>query len=117
VAVVSAFVPSVDFDEVVASHTHGVARATKGVRGGGFKRHDYCQRDNEPWPCAAISLLMEREIREGRTTHRCPPGDSGYTPCCDRSPFELPGTDRMTLDKTVVTCTGPSATYSEKETA
>lgn len=38
------------------------------------------------------------------TTHACPPEGSGVTPCCDRTPFELPMTDRMTLDPSLVTC-------------
>lgn len=38
------------------------------------------------------------------TTHRCPLRPSGLTPCCERAPFELPYTDRMTLDDKRVTC-------------
>ena len=37
-------------------------------------------------------------------THRCPPEGSGVTSCCGRTPFELPMTDRMTLDPALVTC-------------
>src|SRR5690606_33101707 len=40
----------------------------------------------------------------GEVTHACPVGDSAATPCCERTPFELPGTDRMTLDPRLVTC-------------
>ncbi|HMM95319.1 hypothetical protein [Phycicoccus sp.] len=40
------------------------------------------------------------------TVHACPPDGEFVTPCCGRSPFELPMTDRMTVDDTV-TCTGP----------
>ena len=37
-------------------------------------------------------------------THQCPPnGGSGLMPCCGRTPFEVPRTDRMTVDG-VVTC-------------
>lgn len=36
--------------------------------------------------------------------HLCPPGDSGSTPCCGRTPFELPPYDRMTSDEKLVTC-------------
>jgi hypothetical protein len=39
------------------------------------------------------------------TTHACPKRGSGVTPCCGRSPFELPRTDRLTLDPALVTCT------------
>lgn len=42
------------------------------------------------------------------TTHACPPGDSGVTPCCGLTPFELPRTDRMTLDPALVNCEGAS---------
>lgn len=38
------------------------------------------------------------------TVHLCPPGDSGLMPCCNRTPFEVPRTDRMTLDRSLVTC-------------
>jgi hypothetical protein len=37
-------------------------------------------------------------------THACPPEGEGLTPCCGRTPFELPMTDRMTLDPALVTC-------------
>jgi len=42
----------------------------------------------------------------GEVVHQCPVGDDGWTPCCDRTPFELPRSDRMTLDPDLVTCTG-----------
>lgn len=42
-------------------------------------------------------------------THRCPIGDDGWTPCCDRTPFELPLTDRMTVHTALVTCKGRAA--------
>lgn len=35
--------------------------------------------------------------------HACPV-DSGLTPCCRKTPFELPHTDRMTADPALVTC-------------
>jgi hypothetical protein len=41
---------------------------------------------------------------EPETVHACPPEGSGITPCCERTPFELPVTDRMTTDPTLVTC-------------
>jgi len=37
--------------------------------------------------------------------HACPPGDSAVMPCCGRVPFEALG-DRITLDPSLVTCTG-----------
>jgi hypothetical protein len=36
--------------------------------------------------------------------HACPPSDDGLTPCCGKTPFEFPATDRMTLDMALVTC-------------
>jgi hypothetical protein len=38
------------------------------------------------------------------TTHLCPPDGGGLMPCCGRTPFEVPRTDRMTLDPSLVTC-------------
>lgn len=38
--------------------------------------------------------------------HRCPTGDAATTPCCGRSPLELPRTDRLTEDAELVTCAG-----------
>lgn len=38
------------------------------------------------------------------TIHRCPWPDSGITPCCGKTPFELPTTDRLTLQDELVTC-------------
>lgn len=31
------------------------------------------------------------------TTHMCPPKGSGTMPCCGRTPFEVPDTDRMSV--------------------
>lgn len=49
------------------------------------------------------------------TTHACPPDGSGLTPCCGRTPFELPRTDRITNDPEHVTCvprkTAPCRTF------
>lgn len=36
--------------------------------------------------------------------HRCPPGTASTTPCCGRTPFQLPRTDRMTEDPELMTC-------------
>ena len=46
------------------------------------------------------------ELTIAETTHAAPVGDHPDCPCCGRSPFELPRTDRMTSDDTEVTCTG-----------
>lgn len=40
------------------------------------------------------------------TVHACPEDDDALTPCCGFSPFELPRTDRLTLDPELVTCDG-----------
>lgn len=37
-------------------------------------------------------------------THECPPEGRGTMPCCGLTPFEVPRTDRMTLDESLVTC-------------
>jgi len=46
--------------------------------------------------------------------HGCPPDGSGLTPCCGRTPFELPLTDRISSEAPV-TCTGPAAGLQPKE--
>lgn len=38
------------------------------------------------------------------TVHRCPPHGESLTPCCGRTPFELPRTERITVDDLLVTC-------------
>lgn len=56
------------------------------------------------------------EVTIEEVVHRCPPMGSGVTPCCGRTPFELPRFDRITLDPKLVTCkartTSPSAASS-----
>lgn len=42
------------------------------------------------------------------TVHACPPEGSGLTPCCGRTPFELPLTDRISSEAPV-TCQGATA--------
>ena len=37
-------------------------------------------------------------------THLCPPEGEYVMPCCGKTPFEVPSTDRMTLDPEQVTC-------------
>lgn len=43
---------------------------------------------------------------ENTVVHACPPDGSGLTPCCGRSPIDLPLTERISLDGTSVTCIG-----------
>ncbi|MFJ4682015.1 hypothetical protein [Streptomyces sp. NPDC088789] len=38
--------------------------------------------------------------------HGCPPDGSDLTPCCGKSPVELPRYDRMTINTAAVTCPG-----------
>lgn len=46
--------------------------------------------------------------------HGCPPDGSGLTPCCGRTPFELPLTDRISSEAPV-TCPGAAAARQPKE--
>jgi hypothetical protein len=39
------------------------------------------------------------------TVHCCPLPGQQLTPCCQKTPFELPAGDRLTLDVASVTCT------------
>ncbi|WP_121711616.1 hypothetical protein [Streptomyces sp. E5N91] len=62
--------------------------------------------------------ILDREAAELRrvadetaateTVHGCPPDGSGLTPCCGRTPFELPRTDRISSEAPI-TGTGPAA--------
>lgn len=49
-------------------------------------------------------LLAGPDWEQRETVHACPPDGCGLTPCCERTPFELPSTDRMSSDPTAVTC-------------
>jgi hypothetical protein len=42
------------------------------------------------------------------TVHGCPPDGSGLTPCCGRTPFELPLTDRISSEAPVTCTTAPA---------
>lgn len=61
---------------------------------------------------ATVVGLLVAEVRQLRTqlgreiVHRCPPGGAATMPCCGRTPFEVPATDRLTLDNALVTCHG-----------
>lgn len=60
---------------------------------------------------AEIEKLREA-LREAKDTyadyyevvHRGPDGSGAVTPCCGRTPFELPRSDRMTYHDALVTC-------------
>ena len=47
-------------------------------------------------------------VPQPETVHGCPPDGSGLTPCCGRTPFELPLTDRISSEAPV-TCTDKEA--------
>lgn len=44
---------------------------------------------------------------ENTIVHACPPDGSGVMPCCGRSPIDVPLTERISLDGSAITCTGP----------
>jgi len=68
------------------------------VQGGcpcGFRSRSNCEYTKASGICEVV--------------HRCPPGDSALTPCCGKSPFELPRTDRLTVHDEQVTCRSGSS--------
>lgn len=68
-------------------------------------------------------LGYRQDLAAGKTatlnavTHLCPPDGTQVTPCCDQTPFDLPRTDRITEDPSLVTCraTETEATESKGE--
>lgn len=42
--------------------------------------------------------------QDAALVHQCPPGSADRTPCCERSPWDLPFGDRITVDPALVTC-------------
>ncbi|MEZ7005011.1 hypothetical protein [Streptomyces sp. AD55] len=56
-------------------------------------------------PDGRMAKLKARDFPTAASpVHGCPPAGSGQTTCCQRTPFELPRTDRMTTDPRLVTC-------------
>lgn len=56
---------------------------------------------------AAFEELKRVVFGEEETVvHACPPGSSGLMPCCGRNPMDVPLTERISLDGTMVTCKG-----------
>ncbi|MFD4738689.1 hypothetical protein ACFWNQ_15150 [Streptomyces virginiae] len=53
------------------------------------------------------AVLHALNIDPPGVVHGCPPTGSGLTPCCGRTPFELPLADRISSEATV-TCAGPA---------
>lgn len=57
-------------------------------------------------------LLPRIGSADQAVVHACPRQGTGITPCCGRSPLELPRSERITTDPDAVTCTA-SATLAE----
>lgn len=58
-------------------------------------------------PGTVLHAVLDRlgiDLPPAPPVHACPPDGSGITPCCGRTPFELPRTDRMATDPALVTC-------------
>jgi hypothetical protein len=53
---------------------------------------------------AAQRKLRIRFYQLGDVTHAMPPDRDVVMPCCQRTPFEVPRTDHMTADPSLVTC-------------
>ncbi|MGN7139049.1 hypothetical protein [Streptomyces pseudogriseolus] len=60
--------------------------------------------NDEQQPAAA----RQEATAPAEVVHGCPPVGSGLTPCCGRTPSELPRTDRISSEAPI-TCTGPAA--------
>ena len=50
------------------------------------------------------NAYFEQQAAAEATVHACPPLGQGVTPCCGKTPFELPRADRMTENLVDVTC-------------
>jgi hypothetical protein len=68
-----------------------------------------CETGETDCPC---TCHPEREL-----VHGCPSDGSGLTPCCGRTPFELPPTDRITSNPAAVTCPTTSSRHTPTEGA
>lgn len=69
---------------------------------------DEAARPAEPSSQSPDSTAISATVEDPeQLVHACPTSDDGVTSCCGRLTFELPLTDRMTLDAGLVTCTGP----------
>lgn len=56
-------------------------------------------------PIGPDTLDADEEVERAEVVHGCPPDGSGLTPCCRRTPFELPPGDRISSEAPV-TCHG-----------
>lgn len=74
---------------------------------GGYAWTTWLARQMENDPMTENQLPDVAELADTpapETVHRCPIGSDGETPCCGKSPFVLPRTDRITLENSSVTC-------------
>lgn len=53
-------------------------------------------------------LGADEEVERAETIHGVPPDGTGLTPCCGRTPFDLPLTDRISSEAPI-TCGGGRA--------
>lgn len=70
--------------------------------------HELAGRDLACWcaldrPCHADLLIA---LANDETIHLSPLLGDAVTPCCGRTPFELPRSDRLTVHDVLVTCSG-----------
>jgi hypothetical protein len=78
-----------------------------------LKRHRQHEIEREQGALDVMTVLRQaageaRFVAEHQRelVHGCPPDGSGLTPCCGRTPFELPRGDRISSEAPV-TCPGP----------
>lgn len=69
--------------------------------------HCDCGHIDETWHDC---IEDARRIPRPQVIHHSPLEDSGLTPCCHVTPFELPLLDRITTDASLVTCPGTERT-------
>jgi hypothetical protein len=66
-------------------------------------------------PMDPVHILgIEADGTRDEVVHGCPPDGSGLTPCCGRTPFELPLTDRISSEAPV-TCPAAAPEQPAKE--
>jgi len=64
-----------------------------------------CEGQHCDCPAASAAPAAPDTEAPSETVHGCPPDGSGLTPCCGRTPFELPLKDRISSEAPT-TCTG-----------
>lgn len=68
--------------------------------------HQTLEHDRDPHHGGQDSAPAEADTAGG-IVHIAPAPGSGLTPCCGKTPFELPRTDRMASEHADVTCPAP----------